>query len=370
MFAMEKEALNLQMIAMVQDFNDFANALADGAIREFAPPFSGYYSTKVDVLDFCSDFFDRYLKVVRELRTLPVVNVTMRALVEKTRGERIDFDILKETESVCRMITDSMERQLTGLPSEAYETLEKEFTAKNCHLMELLPQLQIKSNYMYRVRKGRDFVERKELFHTPYELRTLCGSYRFSILGYPSLYLAGSLETALKETNVKDVSEFSCSCFHSVKELRFIDLSLPNRNLVFWEQYSLVLFYPLIVACALKVKDSERPFKPEYVIPQLLTQVVRLHGTGFDGVSYTSTKYDAPDYRNPRQRNYVMFVPFANRRNGYSQELAGKLESTLPVPCNHEGMSVEAIERVVRESDFGVILNNCHDSVKGNVGEP
>lgn len=353
---MEKEALNRKMIAMVQDFNDFANALADGAIREFAPPFTGYYSTKVDVLDFCSDFFDRYIKAVRGLRTLPEVDVAMRTLVEKTRGEKKNFDILKETESVCKMITDSIERQLTGLPSEAFEMLEKGFTAYNCHLMELLPQLQIKANYMYRVRKGWDFVERKELFHTPYELRTLCGSYRFSILGYPSLYLAGSLETALKETNVTDVSEFSCSCFHSVEELHFIDLSLPNRNLVFWEQYSLVLFYPLIVACALKVKNPERPFKPEYVIPQLLTQVVRLHGSGFDGISYTSTKYDVPDYRDYRQRNFVMFVPFANRREGYSPELSKKLESTLPLPCNHEGLSVEEVEHALGKLNFRPIL--------------
>ena len=125
---------------------------------------------------------------------------------------------------------------------------------------------------------------------------------------------------------------------------------------MFWEQYSLVLFYPLIVACALKVKDSNSPFKPEYVIPQLLTQVVRLHGTGFDGVSYTSTKYDMPDYRNPRQRNFVMFVPFANRREGYSPELAKKLESTLPLPCNYGGLTVEEVEHVVRESAFGPIL--------------
>ena len=354
--AMSKEELNQYMIAQVQDFNDFANALSQGAIKDFAPPFIAYYMSTDDVLDFCADFFARYMKMVRSLRTLPTVCLTMKEMVKRYRGIDINFDIIKETEAVCKMITDAIEYQFIGLPSEAFEKLEKGMIADDCHLMELLPQLHVKGHYMYRVRRGTNFKERKELFHTPYELRILCDSYRFSTLGYPSLYLAGSLETALKETNVTDVGEYSCSCFHSVKPLCFIDLSLPNVSLTFWEQYSLVVFYPLIVACALKVKNPGKPFRPEYVVPQLLTQVVRLHGTGFDGISYTSTKYDVPDYRNPRQRNFVMFVPYGNRRAGYSQEVAEKMVSTSPLPCNHGGMSVDEVERFVRQLDFGSVL--------------
>ena len=267
-------------------------------------------------------------------------------MVKRTRNVNKDFNILEETESVCKMIFCAFSQQFKGFPSLAFEEMEKAMTADDNHLLELLPQLHVEKLNMFRVRKGNHFTNPTDLFHLPYELRTHCNTYRFSTLGYPSLYMAGSLDTALKETNAINRNEFSCICFRvkSSYTLKFIDLSLPHFPLNFWESYSLLVFYPLIVACGLKVRQPDAPFKPEYVIPQLLFQVIRLY-SNFDGVSYTSTKDSKPDFTDSKQRNYVMYVPYADRETGYSTELAEKLESTKPLSCNIKHTSIEEITR-------------------------
>ena len=104
------------------------------------------------------------------------------------------------------------------------------------------------------------------------------------------------------------------------------------------------MFYPLIFACGLKVKEENKPFKPEYVIPQLLFQVVS-ECSDLMGVSYTSTRMENPDYRNGKQRNYVLKVPNADIAKGQSIELAGKFKCTMPVSPhdNEDALSVENI---------------------------
>ena len=94
----------------------------------------------------------------------------------------------------------------------------------------------------------------------------------------------------------------------------------------------------------MKVKEENKPFKPEYVIPQLLFQVVS-ECSDLMGVSYTSTRMENPDYRNGKQRNYVLKVPNADIAKGQSIELAGKFKCTMPVSPhdNEDALSVENI---------------------------
>lgn len=92
----------------------------------------------------------------------------------------------------------------------------------------------------------------------------------------------------------------------------------------------------------MKVKEESKPFKPEYVIPQLFFQVVS-ECSNLMGVSYTSTRMENPDYRNGKQRNFVLKVPKADKAKGQSLELAGKFKCTMPVSPydNENALSVE-----------------------------
>lgn len=337
----------------VDKFTDFAKILALGKHPTLSPPFKAYQDSDNDILSFYHSFFKEYLSNLKAIgpQVIEKVNTTMQSAIETQGKLKINFDIITEVKAVCKAILDATTEYFKGFPALAYEIFEEAMTDNNCHLLELLPQLLIKDTIFYRVRKGINFQERKDLFHTPFEKRVKCNSYRFSTLGYPSLYLASTLKTALLESDAKNLEEYSCACFKPTRTLTFIDLALPDRKLEFWEQYSLVVFYPLITACNLKVKERNEPFKPEYIIPQLLVQIIRLHSQNFDGITYTSTKHENVCYTSFDQRDFIMYIPFAEQEKGYSQELAEKLISTKPMPCN-----VKGVEKICSEQDFDKIL--------------
>lgn len=327
---MSVEELDALMRRMGKPFDDFARDLATGSIKELAPPFDDYQSFQEGLLEYYKLFFLKYRHYLNNIddNTWNFVNQSMSAFIEYHGGPKVEFDIIKEYDSLTVGIISSLSAYLNGLPNIAYNYLEKVFVEKDCHLLKTLPQIQYQGA-LYRVRGERNLKDSKELFHTPFELRNRCGSYRYSILGYPSLYLAGSLDTSLAECRI-DNNVYSAVCFRSVSPLCCADLSLPNRELSFWERYSLVLFYPLIFACGLKVKEETRPFKPEYVIPQILFQIIS-ERSDLMGVSYTSTRMEHVDFRDSRQRNFVLIVPKADQSKGQSEVLAESLTCTMPI---------------------------------------
>lgn len=356
---MNKDEIEMILKAELKDYVDFATILAKGAHETLSPPFIGYSDSDIDILDFYHQFFLEYIDCLKKIdnNIIDKVNITMQTLINKHRNQIIKFDIIQETEDLCNAVLEATTQYFKGFPNIAYEKLEQVFIDNSCHLLQLLPQLTCKNIQLYRARKGEGLQERKELFHTPFESRTKCASYRFSTLGYPSLYLASSLETALLEVGAKNPSEYFCSCFKTNSDMYFVDLALPNRDLTFWEQYSLLVFYPLIVACNLKVKNVNDPFKPEYVIPQLLTQIIRLHSNNIIGISYTSTKHKQIDYTEFKQRNFVIYVPYAELSKGYSKDLSKFLYSTMPIPCNiNANETIKDIENKYSNLEFGEII--------------
>lgn len=327
---MSKEELDEWLRIKGQPFDSFANALAGESIANLAPPFEEYINYTGSLIDFYKDFFHQYHQSLENIdsNTWEFVNCSMGAFIRYNGGPSVDFDLVEECKMLIEAIIKSLSAYLDGSPYMAYRIFENAFVAQNSHLLNTLPQIQYLGP-LYRVRGERDLSTKKELFHTPFESRNCCGSYRYSILGYPSLYLSGAIETALKECRIID-NQYSVMLFRNKDVLQCVDLSLPNRKLAFWERYSLVLFYPLIFACSLKVKEENKPFKPEYVIPQLLFQVVS-ECSNLMGVSYTSTRVNNPDYRNAEQRNFVLKVPKAYKAKGQSEELADRFECTMPI---------------------------------------
>lgn len=357
---MSQGELDNLMRSLVGAFDTFANNLSNSQITQFAPPFPQYSESDKDVLDFCYSIFQEYIDSLKSLGndTLQRVDNTMRAIIEIKSNKRIAFDIIKETELMCNTILESISKLFKGLPSEAIIILEKGILSNDCHLANILTRLEVGGGKtLYRVRKTDETLsDRKELFHIPFEERHKCGSYRYSILGYPSLYLSGSVETALKECRVENGQHYYCSAYSFNKaRLTFLDLSLlPYDKLSFIDQYSFVVTYPLIIACGLKVKKENNPYKPEYAFPQALFQFIRLH-TNFDGISYTSTRYENPNYKDFRHRNYIMSITGADRRNGYSKDLATKLLMTDPVRFNDTGDILQK-ESKLKNSTFHDIV--------------
>ncbi len=356
---MNKDIIDSIIKTELKDYIDFATTLAKGEHKTLSPPFISYSNSDIDILDFYHQFFTEYINCLKRIdrNVIDKVNITMQMFINRFNNQTVKFDIIHETIDLCNAILEATTQYFKGFPNVAYEKLEYIFIENSCHLLQLLPQLTCKNIQLYRARKGKDLQERKELFHTPFELRTKCASNRFSTLGYPSLYLASSLETALLEVGAKNPLEYFCSCFKTNNDICVVDLALPNRDLTFWEQYSLLVFYPLIVACNLKVKNTDDPFKPEYVIPQLLTQIIRLHSSDIIGISYTSTKHKQVDYTDFRQRNFVIYVPYADSSKEYSKDLSKLLYSTKPIQCNiSANETIKDLENKCSHLEFGEII--------------
>jgi len=327
---MSPEKLDALLRKLGTQFDEFANSLAIGSIPELAPPFTDYATFSGSLIEYYKQFFDKYLLYLSSIseQTWQFVNTSMQAFIRHEGGKDFEFNLRKEAEMLMKGIIESLNAYYNGSPGMAFKILEDIFLANESHLLHGLPQIEYKGP-LYRVRSERGLLFPKDLFHIPFEYRARCGSYRFSILGYPSLYLSSSMETAINECRITD-NNYTAICFMNDKPIRCIDLTLPNKALDFWERYCFVLFYPLIMACGLKVKEEQLPFKPEYVIPQLLFQIVCTHSDVM-GVSYTTTRSEQPDYKNSKQRNFVLKVPQANKSKGYSQKLAEMFKCSLPI---------------------------------------
>ncbi len=172
----------------------------------------------------------------------------------------------------------------------------------------------------YRIRQG-DFriknksealKKKKELFHVKDSQRHLNGAYRYSIPGYPSLYLSSGIELAWFECNMPRKFSYCAFRFSEIGDnsLRLIDFSnrpidllssvhvwLLNNSINDDEKQKIyryfanyILTYPLSAACSLRVADRSVKFVEEYSVPQMLMQWVK-QDESFDGVRYKSAFY-------------------------------------------------------------------------------
>lgn len=257
--------------------------------------------------------------------------------------------LLWEIKTVCDKVRDIVGTYLHGYPANAYSKVKD--------LMKRLEETPLyvereKIGILYRMTKvDENLNDKARIFHAPYNIRGIIRTYRYSIAGYPALYLADSLKLAEEETRFfaegkkaiaakfemddrfrtpllkildfgvrpqdlapqKGVGESDAMDGVAVRirqseleaEARYSDKIRPgfsNRNAkkvkpqktkagtrVFeaWERY--MKWYPLIAVCSYVRTDREAPFAPEYIVPQLLTQWLRSESTGeLVGIRYFS----------------------------------------------------------------------------------
>ena len=71
------------------------------------------------------------------------------------------------------------------------------------------------------------------------------------------------------------------------------------------------------------------------------------------GIAYTSTRYEKPNFRDYKQRNYVLFVRDSNQKIGYSHELGVDLELTNPISFKYNNYTdLDIIQRNLIELPF------------------
>lgn len=149
----------------------------------------------------------------------------------------------------------------------------------------------------YRVRSvsyGSTFP-RYEIFHTPVSLRDKISTSRYSIAGYPSLYLADALKLSMQEMGQpyhSIASSFKLAGTRENESGLVIDLGIRPQDFIFPKMKSskggvtkkldtlythrYIFWFPLLAACSFVRENPSSSYSDEYAIPQLLMQWLRL----------------------------------------------------------------------------------------------
>lgn len=199
--------------------------------------------------------------------------------------------------------------------------------------------------YRCRVEKNDKEVIHDGIFHIAYDSRQCVSAQRYSIQGFPMLYLGTSPEGCTKEIrNIEKnqqvwISQFSVE---SKEPVYVVDVSLMPDDLLGYiegkgidksEVESWVINYlyilPIVIACYYYSTEKDLAFHNEYVVPQMLTHALR--NAGAKGkekaccIKYRSVR------NSDRVYNYVLFPPTINAHERFSEYLRERVSWSTPV---------------------------------------
>lgn len=253
---------------------------------------------------------------------------------------KLSNEFLNDLSGICDAILKSIEYYYLGSPTNAYSEIKKIMDSMyDNNQLILYKKNERFTRYsstndplnLYRVRPINEDKQytREEIFHVPFSKRRFVSSSRFSIAGYPSLYLGTSHELSRIETGLKKDDNYIVSKFkiereyeESRKHIYVLDLAIkPNEIEKFSDseefysvedekfRMSYIEAYPLISACSIMVKQKNKNFYPEYIIPQLVLQWLNDKADS-DKQSIFGIRYFTCRSKNPRIKglNYVFPV--------------------------------------------------------------
>lgn len=254
-----------------------------------------------DFEEAISDFLDEYINELLFFRKDKELDGNSFRSVEVDIGR---------IERVSDLLKRSIHEYHQGFPSDAFASMKRimdiliERPLKVYQKSGALEPLITDRLYLFRLRGVSDTAKhtRKDLFHVPSCARSMISTSRYSIAGYPSLYLTTSIDLGKEEIGKANqhllVSRFKL--IRSQRELNIRVLELGIRPQDFYgedQEYNnnnirtkdiqdinllnsgfranYLLWYPLIAACSFIRANKSTPFSSEYLIPQLLMQWIR-----------------------------------------------------------------------------------------------
>lgn len=201
----------------------------------------------------------------------------------------------------------------------------------------------------YRVRylESNYSLNKEQLFHIPFELKGKVKTQRYSIPGFPCLYLSDSIYTCWEELKKPDIHKLHASRLElNNKEItNVLVIPLPKNEIDKFSTDdgrivessigagidSLLTNWPLYFFCSILVKSPNDHFKPEYIVPQLLLQYIR-EDHSIHGVKYFSTNID---YTLPGVKGSFHNYAFPVRNTtakGLCTDLSKRFVITEPIP--------------------------------------
>lgn len=199
------------------------------------------------------------------------------------------------------------------------------------------------NKYLYKgiVEDWTKTLDREYMLHIPFDKREIVKAQRFSIPGVPCLYLGQSLFIVWEELHRPSLNNLFVSRFELDEETKVLDLGLSIFDLIQIEKNENNIPSELVnkviekfiftnifkIACLIRVKQENRYFKSEYIIPQLLLMsLINLNIA--DGIRYSSVKVENDSYI---FANYVFPAIQDNSDKKLSNKIISKVKLTQPV---------------------------------------
>lgn len=232
-------------------------------------------------------------------------------------------------------LKDTIDLYFQGKPSDAYKKFSEAMDYRTANYKRILTLRTFSVNedfYRIRLEAGNYNLSPLEMFHIPFQDRGKVPTHRYSIPGFPSLYLSKTLYVAWEETQRPDLDMFYSVRFKNVKEIQVLDLTVTDwgENNLNKHAYRYLTLWPLIACCSIKVQNHNHSFKPEYIIPQLLLQWIR-EKRNIDGIIYSSTHIDNRKII-PEGEFYNLVLPVKEDKDeGYCKKLLETFEVSHPI---------------------------------------
>ena len=187
-------------------------------------------------IDFYSTLDNHFNHYIKQLELLPIENGYHNNLIH------IDT---KDIKRVCGLLTKTVKYYLNGFPSKAYSSFERVMD-----LLMLKPLKVYQKSVLEHFEDSRNRYQtdddlklfrvvcvgenkpysRTRVFHTPYTLRSKVSTSRYSIAGYPSLYLGTTLALCLEEVHVNPHHNFALASVFKLE--RTMEYSNTNIRVI------------------------------------------------------------------------------------------------------------------------------------------
>lgn len=341
--------------------------------------------TRVEGTDFLEYITTVFSEFIADIQTIP-------------QSDNLTRDVLQQIPFIKEQalaIQEALTSYYAGYPQQAYDRLALLFdTHKN--MFERLYSAPIETEYlksMYRLRtQGRGDFSREQMFHIPFQSRHLVRTQRYSIPGFPSLYTSSSIYIAWKELRCPAMDTVYAVRLESPERLRVLDLgytpaktaeladlytkSRTNNKRLYDVVFPKILFWPLQAACSIRVLNEEAPFKPEYIIPQILLQYVKQNGKDIDGIRYFSMHFGQREHHLALACNFVFPVRSSHptgicsilqKKFKVTEVVPWQIAQTFTTPMNLANVADTPIELVrgvpvlYRNTEFGMLEGRFHE---------
>lgn len=261
-----------------------------------------------DIRNFTYRYLSDYLKLVKEIDNFKIENSY------EFQGKPCNQFLVEIVEKFINGINSAINNYLEGSASKAYNVLTESFLFDSNNIFRTIIHLlywNCGQDTYYRIfnNKENKSITKELLFHIPFDEIEKVKTQRYSISGFPCLYLGSNVFTCVKELDLdlkdEDLRNILLSKFEVSRERTNIQnillMDLRIKKTILYEKYisnndsdfrPLILYllvFPLIFSTSLKVSKQNESFMPEYIISQLLIQWI-LNEAIYDGIMYSSSK--------------------------------------------------------------------------------